>query len=336
MIKRLWVALTVALLCGGGYLAWVWSLRLHPGSRTYVVLPGTTLHAFASRLYRDGVTPDVYSVLLLARLERRTRGLQAGEYRFHPDITVSELLDQVVSGRTVQYPVTLVDGWNFSQVMRALDAAPKLNHTLASLSPPMIMKRLGHTGVSPEGCFYPDTYYYTVGTSDAVLLRHAYTRMQQFLARAWAARSPNLPLRTPYDALILASLIERETAAVAERPLIAGVFINRLRLGMRLQTDPSVIYGMGRRYRGVIHRADLRRDTPYNTYRHAGLPPTPIALPSPAAITAALHPATTRALYFVARGNGTHQFSETLREQDRAVIKYELHGRAPGPRKRRH
>ena len=337
MIKRIAVLIVVLVLLGGGYLAWAWSLHLRPGNHIYVVRPGTTLHAFATNLRRDGTIPDTWSLLVLAHLEGKTRGLQAGEYQFHPGISLLGLLDQVVSGKTVEYPVTLVDGWTFEQVMRALDAAPKLQHTLAGLSTPQIMRRLGHVGVSPEGCFYPDTYYYTYGASDITLLRHASQRMQKFLARTWASRAPGLPLSDPYQALILASLVERETAAPAERPLIAGVFVNRLRMGMKLQTDPSVIFGMGARYHGVIHLSDLRRDTPYNTYRHYGLPPTPIALPSPASIIAALHPEATQALYFVARGNGTHQFSETLKEQDAAVIKYELHGRRPGraPRHRR-
>ncbi|HET9122280.1 MAG TPA: endolytic transglycosylase MltG [Acidiferrobacteraceae bacterium] len=326
MIRRLVVVMLIMLLGAGGYLAWAWSLHLQPGRRIYVVRPGTTLHAFASELHRQGAIPDTWSLLLLAHLEGQTRGLQAGEYEFHAGITLSGLLAQVVSGKTVQYPLTLVDGWTFRQVMQAVNAAPKLRHSLAGLTTAQIAARLGHPGANPEGCFYPDTYYYTNGTSDVSLLRHAYQRMRQFVLRAWPGRARGLPLRDPYQALILASLVERETAAPVERPLIAGVFVNRLRLGMKLQTDPAVIYGMGSRYHGAIHISDLRRDTPYNTYRHYGLPPTPIALPSPQSIMAALHPATTKALYFVSRGNGTHQFSETLKQQDEAVIKYELHG----------
>ncbi len=327
--KGLALVAAIAGLLVGGYLSWALSLRLEPGNRIYVATPGMTLHEFLAKLHEQGVLPDPYSLLLLAHLEGQTRALQSGEYRFHADITPAELLDQVVSGQTVEYPVTFEEGWTFKQVMHALDSAPQLTHKLKGLSDAQIMKRLGHPGISPEGRFYPDTYYYSLGTSDITLLRHAYDRMQHLLDDDWARRAPELPLKNPEQALILASLIEKETADPSERALIAGVFINRLRLGMRLQTDPTVIYAMGTHYHGVIHISDLHLRSPYNTYLHRGLPPTPIALPGPAAIKAALHPAHTKALYFVARGNGTHQFSNTLQEQDAAVIKYELHGHAP-------
>ncbi|MHB1529744.1 MAG: endolytic transglycosylase MltG [Acidiferrobacteraceae bacterium] len=327
--KRLALVAAISGLLVGGYLLWALSLHLEPGNRIYVATPGMTLHEFLEKLHEQGVLPDPYSLLLLAHLEGQTRALQSGEYRFHADITPAELLDQVVLGKTVEYPVTFEGGWTFKQVMHALDAAPQLTHTLKGLSDAQVMRQLGHPGVSPEGRFYPDTYYYSLGTSDITLLRHAYDRMQHLLDDDWARRAPELPLKSPEQALILASLIEKETADPSERALIAGVFINRLRLGMRLQTDPTVIYAMGTHYHGVIHINDLRLKSPYNTYLHRGLPPTPIALAGPAALKAALHPAYTKALYFVARGNGTHQFSDTLQEQDAAVIKYELHGHAP-------
>lgn len=329
--RRIGIVLIVAALVVAGYVAWVWSLRLQPGNRLYVVKPGMTLHQFLGRLHDDGLLPDPYSLLLLAHVEGKTRALQQGEYRFHPGITPIELLDQVISGRTVEYPITFIEGWTFRQVQATLNAAPKLTHTLAGLNAHQVMSRLGHPDVNPEGRFYPDTYYYAAGTPDVTLLTHAYNRMQQFLDTAWRQRAGGLPLKNETQALILASLIEKETAASGERALIAGVFINRLRIGMKLQTDPTVIYAMGTRYHGAIHLRDLRIRSPYNTYRYYGLPPTPIAIPSPASIEAALHPAQTPALYFVARGNGTHQFSETLREQDDAVIKYQLHGHRPAP-----
>ncbi|MHB1951165.1 MAG: endolytic transglycosylase MltG [Acidiferrobacteraceae bacterium] len=331
LLKRLALGTVALLTVIGVYLVSALSMPLAPGNRAYVVRRGTTLHEFLAALHSQHVLPDPYSLLLVAHLEGRTRSLQSGEYRFRPGITPLELLDQVLSGKTVEYPVTIQEGWTFRQVMGALDSAPKLTHDLEGLSPAEVMKRLGHPGISPEGRFYPDTYYYSLGTSDVTLLKHAYDRMQALLAASWARRAPELPLKDPEQALTLASLIEKETADPAERALIAGVFINRLRLGMRLQTDPTVIYAMGPRYHGVIHLADLRIPSPYNTYLHRGLPPTPIALPGPAALEAALHPAVTKALYFVARGNGTHQFSETLREQDAAVIKYELHGHPVRP-----
>lgn len=326
-LKRLvFAAVTIAAVVVV-YLASVLSSHLTPGNRTYVVTPGMTLHEFLAMLHQQHVIPDPYSLLLVAHIEGRSRSLQSGEYQFRPGITPLGLLDQILSGKTVEYPVTIEEGWTFKQVMERLDSAPKLTHDLAGLTPAQIMKRLGHPGVSPEGRFYPDTYYYSLGTSDLTILEHAYDRMQNLLSSDWAKRAPELPLKRPEQALILASLIEKETADPNERARIAGVFINRLRLGMKLQTDPTVIYAMGARYHGVIHLRDLQIRSPYNTYLHHGLPPTPIALPGPADLEAALHPAATKALFFVARGNGTHQFSDTLREQDAAVIKYELHGR---------
>ncbi|MHB1586873.1 MAG: endolytic transglycosylase MltG [Acidiferrobacteraceae bacterium] len=327
LLRRLALGAITTAVVVGIYLASVLSLHLTPGGRTYVVTPGMTLHEFLVTLHRQHVLPDPYSLLLVAHIEGRTRSLQSGEYRFRPGITPLGLLDQVLSGKTVEYPVTIEEGWTFKQVMERLDSAPKLTHDLAHLTPAQIMKRLGHPGVSPEGRFYPDTYYYSLGTSDVTLLEHAYDRMQNLLAADWAKRAPELPLKRPGQALTLASLIEKETADPNERARIAGVFINRLRLGMKLQTDPTVIYAMGARYHGVIHLRDLGIRSLYNTYLHRGLPPTPIALPGPAALEAALHPAVTKALFFVARGNGTHQFSDTLQQQDAAVIKYELHGR---------
>lgn len=316
-------ALVIALL-GAGYLLRVATQRLNPGPDIYEVTPGMTLHGFNRELQRRGVTSDAYSLVILAYLRGKSRHLQAGEYRFRPGITAFQLLDQVVSGRVVEYPLVFVEGWTFKEMMKAMDAAPKLAHTLAGLSDAQIMARLGYPGIPPEGRFYPDTYYYSLGTTDVQILRRAYDRMAEALAQEWGERDPTVPLKTPEDALTLASIIEKETGQPSERPLIAGVFINRLRIGMKLQTDPTVIYGMGDRYHGDIRTADLRRNTPYNTYVHYGLPPTPIAMPSIQSLRAALHPAKTKDLYFVSRGDGTHVFSETLAEHDRAVRKYQI------------
>jgi UPF0755 protein len=231
----------------------------------------------------------------------------------------------MAEGCVVQHMFTLVDGWTFAQVRAALAQAPKLRHTLQNLSDAQVAQRLGIDEPNPEGWLLPQTYAYVLGDSDLDVLRRAHAAMQRTLAADWAARAPGLPLRTPYQALILASIVEKESALASERPRIAGVFVRRLEIGMKLQTDPSVIYGLGAAYHGDITRKDLETDTAYNTYTRYGLPPTPICMPGAPALQAALHPAPGKALYFVARGNGTHQFSDTLQEQNQAVDKYILH-----------
>lgn len=324
--RALWLVGALATAFAA-YLVWVATLRLDPGAETYVVEPGTSLHAFTRQLARQGLLPDRYSLVWLARLKGQSRGLKAGEYRFRKGITPLELLEQVVAGRVVEYPFLIVEGWNFRQVLAALDAAPKLTRTLQGQTPKQVMQRLGFPDVHPEGRFYPDTYYYSRGMTDATLLQSAFKKMETLLEQEWGGRDPTVPLKRPEDALILASIVEKETGQADERPLIAGVFVNRLRIGMRLQTDPTVIYGMGDAYKGNIRLQDLRHSSPYNTYIIRGLPPTPIAMPGIDAIRAVLHPAPTRALYFVSRGDGSHIFSETLKEHNEAVIKYQLNGR---------
>ena len=240
------------------------------------------------------------------------------------------LLDQVVAGRVIEYPVVLLEGWTFRQFLALLAQAPKLTHSISGLTVPAIMERLGHPGEHPEGRFFPDTYYYSAGQTDIMILANAYDKMHKLLQREWEGRENNLPLKNAYEALILASIVEKETGRDDERRLIAGVFINRLRHGMRLQTDPTVIYGMGQTFDGNLRLKDLRRDNPYNTYTRKGLPPTPIAMPGKDALQAVLHPMVTGALFFVARGDGSHEFSSTLEEHNAAVLKYQLKGK---PRK---
>lgn len=250
--------------------------------------------------------------------------LHAGEYALTPGTLPSTLLANMAANRVVHRRVTLVDGWTFAEVRAALAKAPRLEHRLTTLADPQVLAKLGAGAASPEGEFLPDTYDYVLGMSDLDILARAHKALDAYLAKAWAGRDKAIPLTTPYQALIMASLVERETAAPAERPEIAGVFERRLKLGMKLETDPSVIYGMGAAYAGKIHKTDLETDTPYNTYTRSGLPPTPIALPSRAAIDAVLHPAAGDALYFVAKGDGTHQFSATLAQHNAAVRKYIL------------
>lgn len=319
------------LIVVGGYAAWMWRHPLQPGEEIFVLKPGTTLRGLARQLQERGVLREPYTFTWIAYVTGRSRHLKAGEYRFHTGITPGELLDQVVAGRVVEYPLVFVEGWTFRQMMQELDAAQKLTHTLSGLSPVEVMAHLGYAGEHPEGRFFPDTYYYSMGHTDMQVLGRAHERMQALLKEEWERRASNLPFKNMNDALVLASIVEKETGRPEERALIAGVFINRLRKGMKLQTDPTVIYGMGAAFDGNIRLKDLRRDTPYNTYTRSGLPPTPIAMPGRDAITATLHPADTPALYFVSRGDGTHVFSATLAEHNAAVSKYQLGGRPVPP-----
>lgn len=310
-----------------GYLYWSWNRALDPGPDVFVVQPGTTLKGFARQLAARGVLVDRHTFVWLAYATGRSRSLKAGEYRFRRGITPAELLEQVVAGRVVEYPFVLIEGWNFRQVLDALRKTPKLAFTLDGLNDKEIMARLGHPGIHPEGRFYPDTYYYSTGMSDLIILTRAYDRMDQRLTEEWEKRASDLPFTSVEEALTLASIVEKETGKAEERPLIAGVFVNRLRKRMKLQSDPTVIYGIGPKFDGNIRTRDLRHDTPYNTYTRRGLPPTPIAMPSGAAIGAVMHPQDTRALFFVSRNDGSHVFSETLEEHNQAVIKYQLNGR---------
>lgn len=326
LLRGLWLLLLIAVAIGA-YLTWVATIRLKPGNDTYVVEAGMGLRAFNKSLYRARLLPDPVSLVILAYARGDAQGLKAGEYRFRAGITPLQLLRQVVAGRVVEYPLLVVEGWTFAQMLTALNTAPKLTHTLAGVAPAEIMRRLGHPDIHPEGRFFPDTYYYARGSTDIGILQAAFTKMEAFLASEWAARDAGLPLKTMDEALTLASIVERETGQVDERRLIAGVFVNRLRKRMRLQTDPTVIYGMGAQYRGNIRLRDLRQPTPYNTYVIYGLPPTPIALPGADAIRASLHPAQTDALYFVSRGDGTHVFSATLSAHNQAVAEFQLRRR---------
>jgi UPF0755 protein len=331
LLRRARVALLAGsaalLVLAGTYVYWVWHHPLNPGETTYFVKPGTSLRGLAQQLYEHGVIAEPYTLTWLGWLTGRSRQIKAGEYRFPAGISAGELLEQVVAGRVVEYPLVILEGWNFYQVMDALAAAPKLEQTLAGLGPAEVMARLGQPTLHPEGRFFPDTYYYSRGHTDEQILRRAFERMAQVLAQEWAERAPDLPFESPDEALTLASIVEKETSLAEERALVAGVFVNRLRRGMRLQADPTVIYGLGPEFDGNIRRRDLRRDTDYNTYTRRGLPPTPIAMPGRASIRAALHPAETDALYFVARGDGSHVFNESLEAHMDAVVKYQLGGR---------
>lgn len=285
---------------------------------------GSTALDLGRALERAGVLDHPLYFRVHARLSGKAQRLQSGEYRLPAGMTMAELLERIARGDVVQHAFTIVEGWTFRQLRAALAADPRLTPVVADESPEAVMEALGKPDAHPEGWFYPETYSYTLGDSDLDVLRRAHRAMERRLEAAWAERKDDIPLETPYEALILASIIERETGAAEERRTIAGVFTRRLQRGMRLQTDPTVIYGMGDSYDGRIRTRDLRTDTPYNTYTRHGLPPTPIAMPGGASLRAAVNPEPGSALYFVSRGDGTHVFSDSLEEHNAAVREYIL------------
>lgn len=285
---------------------------------------GTSLRGLARRMTDAGLLDHPYYFIVMAYRQGDQARIKAGEFELTAGMTPREVLARITSGQVVQYPVTLVEGWTFRQAVAAIEAQERFSGELASLDDAALMAALGRPGEHPEGRLFPDTYSFPRDTPRLAVLRRAFERMEQVLAEEWEKRVEGLPIDTPYEALILASIIEKETGVAAERHEIAGVFTRRLQKGMRLQTDPTVIYGMGERYDGRIRRADLQEATPYNTYVINGLPPTPIALPGRASIRAALAPADGETLYFVSRGDGSHVFSVTLDEHNRAVRRYIL------------
>jgi len=285
---------------------------------------GSSIRTLANQLIEKGLLKNKNYFLIWGKLNRQSTRLQAGEYLITPGMTLAALLDTMVAGDIVQHNITLIEGHTFRQVFDAIQQNSILTKQLSGLSDDEIMEKLGHEGEHPEGRFYPDTYYVSRGVTDVELLRRAYDAMAKILQEEWQQREEGLPLKTSYEALILASIVEKESAIAEERPLIAGLFINRLRKKMRLQTDPTVIYGI-ENYDGNIRFRDLRKDTPYNTYTRRGLPPTPIALPGREAINATLHPDKTKYLYFVAYGDGSgrHVFSTNLKDHEKAVDLYQ-------------
>jgi UPF0755 protein len=290
----------------------------------YSVEPGASFREIINQLESEGAISNPVGMKIYARLTDKASRIKAGEYQIEGAVTPIELLDILVDGRVRMHQFTIVEGWNFRQLRAALKGADEVLDIRAdTLSDEELMDSIGYPGVHPEGRFLPDTYSFPRGTSDIKFLQRAYRSMQDFLNAAWENRDENLATGTPDEVLILASIVEKETAAVEERPLIAAVFTSRLRVNMRLQADPTVIYGLGESFDGNIRRKHLRQDTAYNTYTRHGLTPTPIAMPGREAIEAVLHPAESEALYFVARGDGTHQFSLTLSEHQAAVDKYQ-------------
>jgi len=292
----------------------------------FLIKSGSNIKSIAQDLSMQKIIDDPWLFILLAKVKGVETRVRAGEYQIEAVITPEELLEKFIQGSSIQYSFTVIEGWSFHQMLAAIADDPVIEYTLEDKTDEEIMDLLGYPDQHPEGLFFPDTYRFPKGTSDVDFLRRAYQVMQKHLTREWNQRESGLPLQSSYDALILASIIEKETGAGFERPLISGVFIQRLKKKMRLQTDPTIIYGLGEDFDGDIRFRDLKKDTPYNTYLHAGLTPTPIALPGLEAIRAALHPAKTEALYFVSKGDGTHHFSATLEEHNAAVKRYQLKG----------
>jgi UPF0755 protein len=320
--------LLLAALAAGGAAWWAWQQLDAPGPAEHEILvevpAGAPLARIAARLEDAGVLRHAKLFEWYGRGSGLAGQVRAGEYRFPARSTPREVMARLVSGEVVLHSLTIVEGWTFRQMRAAIDAHPAVRGTLGELAGEEIMARLGREGVHPEGWFLPETYRFPRGTTDLELMRIAHEAMRRALDAAWEKRRDPLPLQSPYEALILASIIEKETGLAEERPEISGVFIRRLERGMRLQTDPTVIYGVGPDFEGRLRRVHLDTDTPYNTYTRAGLPPTPIALPGRASLEAAVQPREGRTLYFVATGrpDGSHTFSETLEQHNRAVQRY--------------
>lgn len=324
LIFRLFVLALVGVAGLAGALAWFAfrpvAIRQNP--LDFTIEPGSTMKQVARQLVDAGIDVEPFALVTLARLTRQANGIKAGSYEVEAGITPLRLLSKLTRGDVTQAEMALIEGWNFRQFRAALDRHPDLRHDTLGLTDAEILERIGAKARHPEGLFYPDTYLFAKRSSDVDLLRRAHQNLQNVLASEWDRRADGLPYRNAYQALIMASIVEKETGQAADRPKVASVFVNRLRSGMLLQTDPTVIYGLGTAFDGDLKKRDLLADTPYNTYTRPGLPPTPIAMPGTAALRAALNPPTTDYLYFVARGDGYSSFSRTLDEHNRAVARY--------------
>ena len=314
----------VGIALGGAAYWWLHQpldLGLEP--LELAIEPGTTPRGVARDVVAAGVKTDARLLYAWFRVSGQDRAIKAGNYELPPGTTPISLLQKLARGEEALRALTLVEGWNWRQVRQALAKEEQLKHDAAALTDEALMAQLGRPGVAPEGRFFPDTYTYAKGSSDIALLRRAMHAMDRHLEAAWAQRAADTPLKSADEALTLASIVEKETGKASDRGQIAGVFVNRLRVGMLLQTDPTVIYGLGEKFDGNLRKRDLQTDTPWNTYTRAGLPPTPIAMPGKAALLAAVQPQATRALYFVAKGDGSSHFSASLEEHNRAVNRYQ-------------
>lgn len=327
--KFIFASVVGAVVVAGAFSYWAKNpITVGGAPIDFTVTPGSGVGAATQQIVAAGVPVNPVLFGLLARLTQKAGRIKAGSYELKPNTTPRRLLDQLVRGEFAQESVTIIEGWTFRQMRQALAASTALRHDSATLSDTEVMARVAsdsqeYASKSPEGMFFPDTYLFAKGASDMQILRQAHQQLISKLKAAWEARDVSLPYETPYQALVMASIVEKETGQKSERAMIAGVFVNRLKTGMLLQTDPTVIYGMGDKYAGKIRKKDLETDTPYNTYTRPGLPPTPISLPGMQSLTAALGPAKTDALYFVSRNDGTSKFSDNLGDHNKAVNQYQ-------------
>ncbi len=324
-IKKLLVIGVILLVAAVAGFSW-WAKRpLTTGEPVieFSIAPGSGVGAAAQQMASAGVPVNRHLFNILARVTGQAGKIKAGSYELKPDTSPRRLLSQLVRGEFAQEAVTIIEGWTFRQMRAALAGHKGLRHDTVKLSDNELMAKISKEYTSPEGMFFPDTYLFAKGSSELDIYRKSHQAMLAHLKAAWDSRDQSLPYKNPYEALVMASIIEKETGQKSERTMIAAVFVNRLRTGMLLQTDPTVIYGMGERFAGDIRKKDLETDTPYNTYTRAGLPPTPISLPGVQSLAAALSPAKTQALYFVSRGDGTSQFSDNLNDHNRAVNQYQ-------------
>ena len=325
LIKTLFIVGLMLALASGTWLYWYAHQPLRMGvlPKTFSITPGTSLHGLAVQLEKLEIVNSPLTFRLLGRILKKSTGLKAGVYEISRPLTPLALFEKIEQGDVAQAAVQFIEGWSIREVRRALRQQDALQHLSETMSDAELLAAIGASESHVEGLFFPDTYFFAPRSTDIEILRRAYQAQRDKLMAEWKDRAPGLPYRTPYEALIMASIIEKETGEAAERPRIAAVFLNRLNLGMRLQTDPTVIYGLGPSFDGNLRKENLQRDTPYNSYTRSGLPPTPIAMPGAAAVHAALHPAQTDALYFVSRGNGSHVFSSSLDAHNRAVNRYQ-------------
>ncbi|WP_426197073.1 endolytic transglycosylase MltG [Massilia sp. DWR3-1-1] len=324
-IKKLLVTGTVAAALGAVAFSWWAKQPLTSGGAPlpFTVLAGSSVGAASQQIAEAGVPLNPWLFSVLARITQKAGRIKAGSYELKPGSSPRRLLDQLVRGEFAQESLTIIEGWTFRQMRAAVAANEGLRHETVNLSDAELMSKLSSDFKVPEGLFFPDTYLFAKGSPDMQIYKQAHAMLLSQLDTAWKKRDPSLPYITPYQALTMASIVEKETGQKSERAMIAGVFVNRLKTGMLLQTDPTVIYGMGAKYTGRIRKRDLETDTPYNTYTRGGLPPTPIALPGRESLEAALQPAQTAALYFVSRGDGTSKFSTNLNEHNNAVNRFQ-------------
>ncbi len=326
MLKKLILAVIILVLMAAA-VATFWASSPITGANSqpieFSIRSGSSVASSAEQIVRAGVPVDPFLLTALARLSGKGGKLKAGNYELKPGTTPRALIAQLVRGEFAQESLAVIEGWTFRQMRLAIATHPALKHDTVTLTDKELLARVAPSYSAPEGLFFPDTYLFAKGASDLQIYRQAFSLMQKRLNDAWTRRSADVPYKSPYEALIMASIIEKETGHKAERNLIAAVFVNRLKRGMLLQTDPAVIYGLGEKFDGNIRKRDLLADTPYNTYTRPGLPPTPIALPGAESLHAALNPASSDALYFVAKGNGTSEFNNNLSDHNRAVNKYQ-------------